>query len=41
MARKSDREPKAVSPDIDPSIVRGLTSPRMSRRQLLSAAGDN
>jgi spermidine/putrescine transport system substrate-binding protein len=39
MARKSDREPKAVSPDIDPSIVRGLTSPRMSRRQLLSAAG--
>ena len=39
MTRQSDREPAASNPDLDPSIIRGLSSPRMSRRQLLSAAG--
>ncbi len=37
--QQSEHKPEAGGHDVDPSIVRGITSPRMSRRQLLSAAG--
>jgi len=38
MAQQSEGSP-GRGPTLDPSILRGLTSPRMSRRQLLTAAG--
>ncbi len=36
---QSDREPEGADSVLDPSVWRGMTSPRLSRRQLLTAAG--
>jgi spermidine/putrescine transport system substrate-binding protein len=37
--RQFDQQPEQAGDEMDPSIVRGLAGARMSRRQLLSAAG--
>jgi len=39
MNDQSSHQPDPVNPGMDPSIWRGLTQPRMSRRQMLRAAG--
>jgi spermidine/putrescine transport system substrate-binding protein len=39
VSQHEDREPRTGNPVVDPAIRRGLTNPRMSRRQLLTSAG--
>ena len=39
MNDQHSQQPDPVNPGMDPSIWRGLTQPRMSRRQMLRAAG--
>src|SRR5258708_32475408 len=39
MKEQEGLEPEGLDPAIDPSVWRGLTQPRMSRRQLLASAG--
>src|SRR5712691_11626048 len=39
MNEQDGREPEQGRPIVDPAIWRGITSPRMSRRQLLASAG--
>src|SRR6267154_4130991 len=39
MEHQQDNDPGKHEPGLDPSIWRGLTQPRLSRRQLLRSAG--
>jgi spermidine/putrescine transport system substrate-binding protein len=39
MEHQQDNDPGKHEPGLDPSILRGLTQPRLSRRQLLRSAG--